>query len=95
MQDTETKALTTEEIDAELAALREKRKAQREIEHQRETLLPQLEKRRDRLTALYKRAGVDLVEVDDAIRDVKQGRITTYLVRQPRKAKAPKGGAVA
>ena len=85
-------AETVEDIDSQIAALREQKRAARLIEHQRVVLLPQLVRKRNRLEALHKRSGVELDEVDAALADVDAGRITTYLVRKPpvRKAKAPK-----
>jgi len=57
---------------------------------QRDKLLPQLLDRVDKFTA--KRIAFDeaVAEIEEAIEDIRAGRITDYLLRQPRKKAAEK-----
>ena len=81
---------TVEDLDAQIAELRAQKRAQRELDRQRKVLLPQLHRKHDRLLALANRTNVELDEVQAAITDVDEGRLTDYLVRKPpvRKPKA-------
>jgi len=74
-------------IDDQIAALKQKRREQREIEHQKKVLAPQLVRKRDRLDAAHKRIGVELTEVRAALAAVDAGKLTDYCVRKPRRRK--------
>ena len=58
-------------------------------EEQREKLLPQLERKRERLTRKKDELLQELLLIDDAIGTIEASGITDYQIRKPREEQAP------
>jgi len=86
---TVTEPKTVEELDAQVKDLRTQRRALKQAEDQREVLLPQIEKRVDRLGRERLDIQDALHEAEKALDDIRAGRLTDYRVRAPRKPKKP------
>ena len=80
---------TVEELDAQVKDLRTQRRALKEAEHQRKVLLPQLSRKRQRLTLALDKLNEEDGNICEAIKQINAGEPTDYRVRAPRKPKKP------
>ena len=86
---TVTEPKTVEELDAQVKDLRTQRRALKEAEQQREVLLPQIERRLERLNREDTQLRLLIAEAQRAIKQINAGERTGYRVRAPRKPKKP------
>ena len=86
---TVTEPQTVEELDAQVKDLRTQRRALKEAEQQREVLLPQIERRLERLNREDTQLRLLIAEAQRAIKQINAGEPTGYRVRAPRKPKKP------
>ena len=87
---TETEQQTPEapdDLDAQIAELRAKKREAKLIEHQRTVLLPQLNARRDRLGREIGVLEAERNLVLSAIAEVREGHLTDYRMRAAPKRK--------
>lgn len=62
-------------------------------EEQKTKLLPQAEKKMERLQGKMEDLALEITTVQRAINDIKEGRITDWTPRKKREAEAVRGGA--
>ena len=86
---TETQPQTVEELDAQVLDLRTQRRVLREAEHQKEVLLPQIQRRLERLRTEIARLQEKERAATGAAKMIAAGELTDYRVRAPRKSKKP------
>jgi len=86
---TETQPQTVEELDAQVLDLRTQRRVLREAEHQKEVLLPQIQRRLERLRTEIARLQEKERAATGAAKMIATGELTDYRVRAPRKPKKP------
>jgi len=85
----ETQPQTVERLDAQVLDLRTQRRALKQAEHQKEVLLPQIQRRLSRLRDARNAFNVQIDGGEKALDDIEAGRLTDYRVRAPRKPKKP------
>jgi len=86
---TVTEPQTVEELDAQVKDLRTQRRALKQAEHQREVLLPQIQRRLERLRTEIARLQEKERAATGAAKMIAAGELTDYRVRAPRKPKKP------
>jgi len=75
--------LEPRDLDEQIAELQAERRRLRELEHQRATLLPALEKRAQKLKLEMASLKSQLQVVEMAAAEIREGRTTEFRLRKP------------